>query len=151
MAHTVNSHTPASDDDRTESLIQWRTIGYQAVIAVGTAFLLMTLAVSLFTGAAVAQSDDGGDDISDEQNFCDNEIMVWIRNATGFLTVAGPSVGVLNAGWNMVKASGTNKSQKKKESKENIQSALKYGFALGALGIIVGLITTWGPVSVCSF
>jgi hypothetical protein len=51
----------------------------------------------------------------------------------------------------MVKASGTNKSQKKKESKENIQSALKYGFALGALGIIVGLITTWGPVSVCSF
>jgi hypothetical protein len=111
----------------------------------------MMLAVSLFTGAAVAQSDDGGDDSSDEQNFCDNEIMVWIRNATGFLTVAGPSVGVLNAGWNMVKASGTNKSQKKKESKENIQSALKYGFALGALGIIVGLITTWGPVSVCSF
>jgi acid phosphatase family membrane protein YuiD len=116
-----------------------------ATLAITT--LLLLTVTTLFVAPAAAQDDDDDDD----PNFCENDIMVWIRNATGFLTVAGPSTGILNAGWNMLKASGSNKSNSIKEAKGNIKTALMFGFGLGALGVISGLITTWGPVSACSF
>jgi acid phosphatase family membrane protein YuiD len=115
-----------------------------ATLAITT--LLLLTVTTLFVAPAAAQDDD-----DDDPNFCENDIMVWIRNATGFLTVAGPSTGILNAGWNMLKASGSNKSNSIKEAKGNIKTALMFGFGLGALGVISGLITTWGPISACSF
>jgi len=80
---------------------------------------------------------------------CNGPILNTAQNATAWLTVAGPVVGTANAGYNMMKASGTNKSGAKKEYKENIRSSLMYGFGLGMLTGIVNLITQWGPVSAC--
>jgi len=73
-------------------------------------------------------------------------IMTTVENATAWLTGIGPAVGTLNAGFNMMKASGTNKSGKKKEYKENIRSSLMYGWGLGMLMGITSLITRWTGV-----
>jgi len=92
---------------------------------------------SLFVGPALAQ------------NGCEDQLLTTVQNATSWLTIAGPTVGSANAGYNMLKASGTNKSGNKKEYKENIRDSLMYGFGLGMLTGIVNLITQWGPMSTC--
>lgn len=148
MATVVPSHRSALKTG-TARLAGWAPVVKQMVSVLAITTLLLMAVTTLFVAPAVAQ--DGDDTDSDQPNFCENEIMVWIRNATGFLTVAGPSVGILNAGWNMLKASGSNKSNSIKEAKGNIKSALMFGFGLGVLGVIAGLITTWGPVSACAF
>lgn len=94
------------------------------------------LTFTFFVSPAAAQS-------------CNGPLLTTAQNATAWLTVAGPVVGTANAGYNMMKASGTNKSGAKKEYKENIRSSLMYGFGLGMLTGIVSLITQWGPVSAC--
>ncbi|MFD1588050.1 hypothetical protein ACFR9U_13785 [Halorientalis brevis] len=80
---------------------------------------------------------------------CNNPLITTVNNGMVFLTAAGPTVGSANAGYNMMKAAGTNKSGKKKEYKENIRSSLMYGFGLGMLTGIVALITSFGPMSTC--
>lgn len=101
-----------------------------------TILWVAALTFTLFIGPAAAQS-------------CDGPLLTTAQNATTWLTVAGPVVGTANAGYNMMKASGTNKSGNKKEYKENIRSSLMYGFGLGMLTGIVNLITQWGPMSTC--
>lgn len=104
------------------------------------AFIIMWVAMatfSLFVEPALAQ------------NACDDQILTTVTNATTWLTVAGPTIGSANAGYNMLKASGTNKSGNKKEYKENIRDSLMYGFGLGMLTGIVNLITQWGPMAAC--
>jgi ABC-type Fe3+ transport system permease subunit len=75
--------------------------------------------------------------------------MKTINGAISFFTLAGPSLGVLNAAWNMSKAGFSNQSSDKKEAKQNIKSSLIYGFGTGALTGIVGLFTAWGPFAIC--
>ena len=147
MATAAPTYRSAEEADHSR-FAQWAPVAKQMASALVITTLLLMGVTTLFVAPAAAQDD--GDD-SDDADFCDNDIMVWVRNATGFLTVAGPSVGILNAGWNMLKASGSNKSNSIKEAKGNIKTALMFGFGLGALAVISGLITTWGPVSACSF
>lgn len=80
---------------------------------------------------------------------CNNPLITTVNNGMVFLTAAGPTVGSANAGYNMMKAAGTNKPGNKKEYKENIRSSLMYGFGVGMLTGIVALITSFGPMSTC--
>jgi len=98
-----------------------------------TAIWVAALTFTIFVSPAAAQDSS-------------QPIMTTVENATAWLTGIGPAVGTLNAGFNMMKASGTNKSGKKKEYKENIRSSLMYGWGLGMLMGITSLITRWTGV-----
>jgi ABC-type Fe3+ transport system permease subunit len=118
----------------------------------GTAFTIAMVLMLALTGmAAPAAAQDGSADevATSDSDVCDNSIMQTINGAISFFTLAGPSVGILNAAWNMSKAGFSNQSNDKKEAKQNIKSSLIYGFGTGALTGIVGLFTAWGPFAVC--
>ena len=127
----------------------WKAVGKQTAIGVGVAMLVMMLTLTLLSSGVAAQDNSSVGNADQNTGFCSNPIMTTITNATGFITVLGPTAGILNAGWNMTKAASTNKSNKKKEAKENIQDSIKYGFGVGMLGAIAALLTGFGPFAVC--
>lgn len=109
-----------------------------------------TFAMAFFVWAAIDPAAAATSVSTSDATFCDNAVMTTITSAISFFTVAGPTLGVLNAVWNMSKAASTNKSNKKKEAKENVQDSLKYGLGAGAITAILGLFTSWGPFAVCA-
>lgn len=121
----------------------WKAVSKQAAITTAIALWAFMLLLSVASGGAVAQSGNQ----SSSSNFCGNAIMTTISNATGFLAVLGPTIGILNAGWNMTKAASSNKSNKKKEAKENIQDSIKYGLGVGLISAIGNLLLNFGPTN----
>ena len=112
---------------------------------VGVAAAVVTLLIASDPVAAT-ESPSSGPSASD---ICDNDLMTFVDGGTKAITFIAPVVGFANAGINFTKAAGTNKSQKKKEAKENIRSSIMYGLAGGFLSAIVALILTFGPMSTC--
>jgi hypothetical protein len=118
-------------------------LGFTAgrVAGVGVAAAVVTLLIA--SDPVAAQEGPSESDI------CENDLMTFIDGGTKAITFIAPVVGFANAGVNFTKAAGTNKSQKKKEAKENIRSSIMYGLAGGFLSAIVALILTFGPMSTC--
>jgi ABC-type Fe3+ transport system permease subunit len=134
-------------DSVTDSKAAIESVAFNAGLVLGFALVAVPAALYFFSEPAAAQSGGGGS----TSGICSNDLMGFVRNATGALVVVAPSIGFANAGWNFSKAAGTNKSNKKKEAKENIRSSIMYGIAGGMMSAIVALLTTWGPFSYCSF
>ena len=103
------------------------------------------VALLLASDPAVAQTNS----TITESEICNNDLMTFVDGVTKAITFIAPIVGFANAGINFTKAAGTNKSQKKKEAKENIRSSIMYGLAGGFLSAIVALILSFGPMSTC--
>ena len=139
-----NDQTDLTSISETPSL---RTRLY-AHPTVQRALIMGAITMPLLVAAIEPVAAQNATNVTQDQA-CSNSLMTTVQNATLWLTFAGPSVGGLNAGYNMLKASGTNKSGKKKEYKENIRSSLIYGMGLGMLMGIINLVSSFGPMATC--
>jgi hypothetical protein len=68
---------------------------------------------------------------------------------TGFLTIGGPTLAIGYSGLKMTEIASANTSEKKKSAKDSLTRGLKYGLALGMLGALTNLITSFGPFTTC--
>jgi hypothetical protein len=118
--------------------------------------------ISLPTTGTVAQTEtptpegtqtpDGGSGDEDVRSgVCDSELVDTIRNAMLVLTLIGPLLGGLVAGFNMVMASVKNDPQEKKQHSSNVQSSIFWGVAAGALFAILGVLSIIIPSAGCGF
>lgn len=142
----IDDRLPDSVTDRVSTS---KPIAFNFGLVLGFSFVALPALLYFISEPAAAQNVSGSGTTS--TGICSNDLMGFVRNGTGAMVVVAPSIGFLNAGWNFSKAAGTNKSNKKKEAKENIRSSIMYGIAGGMMSAIVGLLTTWGPFSYCSF
>jgi len=119
-------------------------IGHTAGQLIGVGAFAAVVALIVAVDPVAAQSSGPS-----QSQICSNDLMQFIDGGTKAITFIAPVVGFANAGVNFTKAAGTNKSQKKKEAKENIRSSIMYGIAGGLMAGIVALILTFGPMSTC--
>lgn len=138
-------------DSVTNRVGATETIAFNVGLVLGFGGVAMLTLLYLSVDPAAAQSNVSGTGPDSGAGICDTSLMGFVRNGIGALVIIAPTLGLANAGINFSKAASTNKSNKKKEAKENIRSSIMYGIAGGSLVAIAGLITTWGPFSYCSF
>lgn len=136
--------TGESDSASRPSLLGHLSVFDRTLIAAWVGMVVFTFLID----PALAQTTTASNGQAVSQN-CDGPILTTVQNGTLWLTAAGPTVGTLWAGRNMLGAAATNKSSKKKEYKSNIRDALMYGFGLGMLTGIVNLLTSFGPMATC--